>query len=359
MSDEPMVSVIVPCYNEEKCIKETVGALIQQNYLGSIEIIVVDDGSTDKTSSIIKEYKKKNTIPSNRSIKILKKENGGKPSALNYGIEHANGVYCICTDGDTVLDKEVVRLTVNRFQEEKYIGVVAGFVYVKNNHTLFTKFQEIEYIFGQLQYRFLQGSTGSVLIAPGAITGLRTDLANIYPSSEETCVEDFDTTISIKLDGWKTVLEPKAKAYTQAPETLSSWWNQRKRWWYGIFQVWKKYKSRLKTFPWFLFAYPYQYIIGLIITIILFAFPVYLLLSPSIGLAMRYFMTYMLLTMTVMFSRIAFFCMEVGKMKYLPILPAFVLYDFLCSWCSFYLYARYLLGIGVSFKYGRKWVYAK
>jgi len=354
---DPDVSVIIPCFNEKNNIEKTVKGVIAQDFSGNIEIIVVDDGSTDSTYSIVSDYIKENSIPKNRYITVLKKKNGGKPSAINFGVTEAHGKYCVCSDGDTKLDKSAIRLILEKFSEDEDIGIVAGMVHIDNENKIFTRIQEIEYIFGQLQYRFLQSEDRSVLLAPGCIFGIKTKLAKEYPPSDDTCVEDFDTTVSVKTAGWKTVQEPKAIAYTKAPETLKSWWNQRKRWWYGVFQVWRKHKP-WKTM-WFLFFYPFGYLIGLVNVFTWLSFPFYLMMSSWMPPLIISFLVYASLVFAITIFRLFILLKDCKSLPLITAIPAFILYDSLCTWISAYLFIRYLLGIGVSFKYGQKWVHAK
>jgi len=357
-NEPPMVSVVIPCFNEEKIIQETLRYALNQDYEGHIEIIVVDDGSTDNTNELARKFVETNEM-ANREIRIVTKENGGKPSALNAGFERARGVYCVSSDGDTYLAENAVRLIVEKFMEDERTGIVAGMVHVKNRDKLFTKLQEIEYIYGQLQFRLLQSDGGNVLIAPGCIFGIRTELAKKHPSTEETCVEDFDTTIAVKTSGWKTVQEPRAKAFTEAPGTLRAWWNQRKRWWYGIFQVWRKHKTKLTRFSWFLFFYPFGYLLALINLITWLLFPAFLMASPSIVYSSLFYVQYLSIVLAVSFLKLAFFLVDSGNPKLIAYLPAYLLYDLLCTFASAYLYVRYLLGFGVSFRYGRRQIHVK
>ncbi len=165
-----MVTVIVPCYDEEMVIKASLESLAKQTYR-NFEIIVVDDGSSDNTHLIAKnmEFSEKG-----RSLIALTKENGGKANALNFGIEHSRGELILSVDADSRLSPDAIELMVTYFEDPK-VGAVAGSVYVTNQNTIWTKLQALEYIQGLNLVRNGQAFLKLVNIIPGPIGMFRKD----------------------------------------------------------------------------------------------------------------------------------------------------------------------------------------
>jgi len=132
------VTVIVPCYNEEDVIIPSLKSTIAQTY-PNIEILVIDDGSSDRTYTLAKKFEFEE---GSRSLKVLSKPNGGKSRALNFGIKRANGSLICCVDADSKLDKDAVKLLVQHFKDPE-IAAVAGSVNVVNTDTFLTKLQAL------------------------------------------------------------------------------------------------------------------------------------------------------------------------------------------------------------------------
>ena len=140
----PLVSVIIPCYNEDRYLGAAVTNAYRQSYLGEIEILIVDDGSKDNTWSIGKIFQ---TKKGKRTVKTFHKPNGGKASAISYGIEKAEGKIIITTDGDSEMHEDAVKEVVDTFKRFPDAGIVGGFVSIKNSHRGYlTKLQQLEYI---------------------------------------------------------------------------------------------------------------------------------------------------------------------------------------------------------------------
>lgn len=352
MSETPTVSLIIPCFNEEKVIERSIDQGIRQDYAGKIEIIVVDDGSTDHTPEIVEAY----TLPADtrdtRALIYIRKPNGGKPSALNKGLEIATGEYSLYTDGDTMLELSAVRLIVDKFMEDENNGVVAGLVHIENGDSIFVKLQEIEYIFDQIQFRVLQSDSGDVQIAPGCIFGIRTDLARRFPSTDRTVVEDFDQTVQVRKAGYRTVQEPRAVSYTIAPSTVGSWWNQRKRWWYGTYQIWNQNRDHLKGTKWFLYSYPLGSIMALLSIVLIFETAILITLIPNPLWSLQMLGSSLAMLLMLAWVRQFIFLHETRRLDLAPYIAPYLIYDFICRWLRAYLYLRYLLGMGVSFRYG-------
>lgn len=228
----PIVSIILPAYNEERTIAQSIERSLSQRYRGSTEIIVVDDGSTDRTYDIAKTYADKHANV--RAIRLEK--NQGKSYALNIGFAQAKGEISVFSDTDSVLAPEAISRMVSHFKDSQ-VGMVAGMVVVGNERNLLTRLQQIEYLLSQTLIRFCQSSQKNVLICPGACTAIRTDIAKKIPVTDRTVTEDADFTFSVWKEGWKICQEPEAVSYTEAPANLRSLIIQRKRWLYGSLQT--------------------------------------------------------------------------------------------------------------------------
>lgn len=233
----PTISIIIPAYNEEKVIAHTIEGLLETIYPKK-EIIFVDDGSKDKTLSIAMEYKDK--------IKVLHKENGGKASALNYGLVYATGEIIVIVDADTIIGRHSLKEIVKGFEINEHVAAVAGNIKVRNRVNWITKCQALEYITGIQIVRRAFDVFGSITIVPGALGAFKKSYiteAGVY--GKETIVEDFDQTIKLLKAGLITQGSSKATAYTEAPNTLHDFVAQRKRWYRGNIQVLKRHSDAL------------------------------------------------------------------------------------------------------------------
>ncbi|MEV6815417.1 glycosyltransferase [Micromonospora sp. NPDC051296] len=233
------VSVIVPAYNEKEGIAAAVRSLAGGDHPGGIEVIVVDDGSTDGTPEIVEAL----GLP---NVRVVRKPNGGKPSALNTGVALARHDLIVMVDGDTVFEPDSVRRLVQPFADPQ-VGAVAGNVKVGNRDSLIAKWQHIEYVIGFNLDRRLYETLRCMSTVPGAIGAFRRQaLEYAGGMTDDTLAEDTDITMALGRAGWKVVYEETARAWTEAPTTLGQLWKQRYRWSYGTMQaMWKHRRSLL------------------------------------------------------------------------------------------------------------------
>ncbi|MET7877288.1 bifunctional polysaccharide deacetylase/glycosyltransferase family 2 protein [Micromonospora profundi] len=233
------VSVIVPAYNEKEGIAASVRSLAGGDHPGGIEVIVVDDGSTDGTADIVEALRLPN-------VRVVRKPNGGKPSALNTGIALARHDLLVLVDGDTIFEPDSVRRLVQPFADPR-VGAVAGNVKVGNRRSLIAKWQHIEYVIGFNLDRRLYETLRCMPTVPGAIGGFRREaLRYAGGMTDDTLAEDTDITIALGRAGWKIVYEETARAWTEAPTSIGQLWKQRYRWSYGTMQaLWKHRRSVL------------------------------------------------------------------------------------------------------------------
>ncbi|WP_109035720.1 bifunctional polysaccharide deacetylase/glycosyltransferase family 2 protein [Streptomyces rubrogriseus] len=229
------VSVIVPAYNEKECIEATLRSLARSTH--PIEIIVVDDGSTDGTADIAESL----GLP---GVRVVRQANAGKPAALNNGVRHARYDIVVMMDGDTVFEPDTVRHLVQPFADPG-VGAVAGNAKVGNRRTLIGAWQHIEYVMGFNLDRRMYDLLRCMPTIPGAIGAFRrAAVLQVGGMSDDTLAEDTDITIALHRAGWRVVYEEHARAWTEAPGSLGQLWSQRYRWSYGTMQaLWKHRRS--------------------------------------------------------------------------------------------------------------------
>ncbi len=235
----PSLTVVIPAYNEEVGIGATLRSLVDNDYPGELEIIVVDDGSTDGTAEIVRGM-------AGTGIRLIVKENGGKPSALNTGVAAARGEIIVMMDGDTVFQRDTLRNLVQPFADSK-VGAVSGNAKVANRNGIWGRWQHIEYVIGFNLDRRMFDLLQCMPTIPGAIGAFRKEvLEAVGGLSDDTLAEDTDLTMAISRSGWRVVYEETAIAWTEAPSSLHQLWKQRYRWCYGTIQAMWKHRSSLR-----------------------------------------------------------------------------------------------------------------
>jgi cellulose synthase/poly-beta-1,6-N-acetylglucosamine synthase-like glycosyltransferase len=235
------VSVLVPAYNEAKCITHTVNSLAQSDH--PIEVIVIDDGSSDGTARIVEDM----CMP---NVRVVRQLNAGKPAALNRGLANARHDIVVMMDGDTVFEPSTVRELVQPFGDPR-VGAVAGNAKVGNKDSLIGAWQHIEYVMGFNLDRRMYDMLRCMPTIPGAVGAFRrTALERVGGMSDDTLAEDTDITMAMHRDGWRVVYAENARAWTEAPESVQQLWSQRYRWSYGTMQaIWKHRRAIIERGP--------------------------------------------------------------------------------------------------------------
>jgi cellulose synthase/poly-beta-1,6-N-acetylglucosamine synthase-like glycosyltransferase/peptidoglycan/xylan/chitin deacetylase (PgdA/CDA1 family) len=236
---EPFVSVLVPAFNEELVIRNTIDSLLASSY-EKYEVIVVDDGSKDRTAEVVKE-----SFSTNQRVRLFSVPNGGKAIALNFGLKHASGDVVIALDADTLFAPQTLAALAHRFYDPK-IGAVAGNAKVGNRINIVTRWQALEYITSQNMDRRAFASLNCITVVPGAVGAWRRDLleqAGGFPG--DTLAEDQDLTLRIRRLGYNIGYEENAIAWTEAPDRLRSLARQRFRWAFGTLQCMRKHLDAL------------------------------------------------------------------------------------------------------------------
>lgn len=241
----PLVSIIVPAYNEEVNAARTVMSLLQQDY-PNLQVVFVDDGSKDNTYATVKEaYQDK------PNVEVYTKLNGGKASALNFGIEKASGEYVVCIDADTQLRPDAVSKLMLKFfppndKEARLVGAVAGNVKVGNEVNMITRWQSIEYITSQNFDRRAFDLLNCITVVPGAIGAFRKDaIIKAGGFTMDTLAEDCDLTMRLLRHGYVIRNCNEAISFTEAPESMRQFMRQRFRWSFGVMQCFWKHRDAL------------------------------------------------------------------------------------------------------------------
>ncbi|MES2124778.1 MAG: glycosyltransferase [Gemmatimonadota bacterium] len=231
----PSVSIIVPAYNEERVIAQTVASLLEQDYAGDLEIVVVDDGSPDGTANRVRA-----AFGRDPRVSLIVKPNGGKASALNAGIASARGEIVIGLDADTLFARDTVTQLVAPLADAR-VGAVAGNAKVGNRVNLVTRWQALEYVTSQNLDRRAFALLDCITVVPGAVGAWRKQLVlEAGGFSGDTLAEDQDLTLAIGRRGHRVAYASSAVAWTEAPDTLATLARQRFRWAFGTLQcAWK------------------------------------------------------------------------------------------------------------------------
>lgn len=237
--DGAKVSVLIPCFNEEKVIVASVNRILASRW-ANLEIIVLDDGSKDDTSKLVAE-----AFSTDPRVTLMTMENGGKARALNRGLELAKGEIIVALDADTLFPPDTIAMLARWFNDPT-VGAVAGNAIVGNRVNLVTRWQALEYVTAQNLERRALAALGAVTVVPGAVGAWRKkvlmDLGGYPP---ETLAEDQDLTLSVQRAGWRVEFDPEARAYTEAPDTVGGLLKQRFRWSFGTLQCLWKHRSAL------------------------------------------------------------------------------------------------------------------
>ena len=232
----PKTTIIIPAYNEEKSIGRTIESITASDYpKGKLEILVVDDGSKDKTLEIARTYQ-------SNIVKIYTKPNGGKGTALNLAIKKAKGDIIFTMDADTFVAPHSVKEMVRYFKNPEIMSVTPSMLIYEPKGVL-QRIQQAEYLFG-LFIRKAFTSVNAIHVTPGAFSAYRKtffDKHGMY--DEENITEDLEMSLRIQYNGYSIEYSPEAPAYTIAPNKFKALMVQRRRWYAGLMRNTWKYKG--------------------------------------------------------------------------------------------------------------------
>jgi len=228
------ISVLVPAWNEEETIKDTIEAIFFSTYPIE-ELIVINDGSTDSTAKIVEKLQKK--YP---NLKLLNKKNSGKADSLNQGIKIAKGELIAVVDADSYPDRDSFEKLVGFFDDKK-TGVATCFIVPKNANTFLEKMQVIEYNVIAFTRKLL-GFVDAIYVTPGPLALYRKSaLLEIGGFDKKNLTEDIEATWHLTAKGYERRMTLDSKVKTTVPLEYKKWFNQRKRWSIGGQQCILKY----------------------------------------------------------------------------------------------------------------------
>ncbi|MBV5319065.1 MAG: glycosyltransferase [Desulfobulbaceae bacterium] len=292
----PPVSVLIAAYNEEKVIRETLLAVLKTNYTGMLEVIVVDDGSKDRTAEIVTAM-----MQEDERIRLIRQVNFGKATALKNGIKALQYEIFVSLDADTQFTPDTIGELVRPFADPA-VGAVSGRARVGNPKTLFARFQSLEYTCGFNLDRRAYHQLNCITVVPGAVSAFKVSaIRDAGGISTETLAEDTDLTLSLHKCGYKICYTALAVAWTEAPETVSAFAKQRFRWAFGTLQcLWKHrellFNPKYRALGWFSLPSAWFFNImlvamgSLIDCLLLFS----LLVSPANGILYFYFLIFLI-----------------------------------------------------------------
>ena len=231
----PLVSILVPCFNEAKVIRNAILSVLELSY-PNYEIIIIDDGSTDGTLDEISSFHSEGHGQNGR-IKVIHQRNAGKAEALNRGILEARGEFVFCMDADSVLNQNILEFGLLHM-EDPNIAAVAGSVNVGNHINALTNFQSLEYISGLNLFKEAQSFLRIVTVIPGPVGLFRKEvIKSVGGYRSETLAEDCELTLRMLTKGHQVVYEQNMTAYTEVPDDIFSLIGQRYRWSRGVLKA--------------------------------------------------------------------------------------------------------------------------
>lgn len=230
----PPVTVLIPAYNEEDVILQTVQAALESDY-PQLEVVVVNDGSADRTGELLDTH-----FGRDPRVHIIHQPNRGKPAALSRALAEASSPVVVTLDADTSIEPNTISKLVRHFADPR-VGAVAGNVKVGNRTRWLTRWQALEYITSQNLEKRAFGLLNCIIVVPGAISAWRAEaIRSCAGFTADTVAEDTDLTIAIRRAGWRILYDEEAIGWTQAPDTTGALVRQRFRWTFGTLQsVWK------------------------------------------------------------------------------------------------------------------------
>ncbi|MGE5126325.1 MAG: glycosyltransferase, partial [Betaproteobacteria bacterium] len=236
---QPLVSVLVPARDEEAAIADTVRSALASDY-PALEVIVVDDGSSDATAARALE-----AAAGDPRLHIVQQPNRGKAAALNRALADAKGEILVTIDADTAVEPQAISLLVRHFADPT-VGAVAGNVKVGNRDRWITRWQALEYVTSQNLEKRAFDLLNCITVVPGAFGSWRAEiLREIGGLTPDTVAEDADLTIAVRRRGWRIRYDDGAVGWTQAPEDANGLVAQRFRWTYGTLQAVYKHRDTL------------------------------------------------------------------------------------------------------------------
>jgi len=238
----PKVTIGVPVFNEESTVVNTIKSFLTVDYPKDLlEIIVVDDGSKDNSFKVVNDFLKSNP---NVPVKLFKKENGGKSSALNVALDNATGEVFAVVDADSRISDSSIKMVLPHFSDKK-IGAVISRVCVDGAKSWLEKIQHFEYIMSTM-IRKIMCNFGTLAMTPGVLSMYRTSVLRKvggFCKDRNNLTEDLEIAMRLKSYGFDICMEFNSMTYTKVPNTIKSLWRQRIRWARGYIYTMLRYSN--------------------------------------------------------------------------------------------------------------------
>ena len=233
----PRVSIVVPCFNEENTVAGTLDSLLSLSYPhGKLEILVIDDGSTDRTAEIAHKY------ALDSRVRIYRKKNGGKHTAMNLALAKTDAELIGCLDADSVVEASSLAMLARPFENKNVAAITPG-IHVREPKTFLQHMQNVEYLLSVFN-RFMFSALGSAFITPGPFSIFRTSVVRELGGWRHGhSTEDMEMALRIQAAGYLIGNAPSASVHTTTPHTLKALFRQRVRWAYGFLRNAIDYRS--------------------------------------------------------------------------------------------------------------------
>lgn len=241
--DPPPLTVLIAAYNEERHIVDTLGSIAAQRYEAEIEVIVIDDGSSDHTVERVEAFTGGSSSQAGRSLRLLRMpRNGGKANALNAGLAEARHEHIVTLDGDTYLYCDALRnLALNHVHSPINTRATAGTVLARNSRqNLLTRLQEWDYFQGIAVVKRIQSLFQGTLVAQGAFSIYEREALREIGGWAQTVGEDIVLTWALIDHEYRVGYAENAFAFTNVPTTLGAYYRQRRRWARGLIEAFKR-----------------------------------------------------------------------------------------------------------------------
>lgn len=240
LKNYPEVAIIVPCWNEESTVYRTVQSIFDLNYPSDkIDILLIDDGSTDNTWQVLQNFSK------HKNVRIFQKENGGKHTALNMGLELSRAEYVACLDADSRAEKDSLLKLVNYFNTDPEIMAVSPSIIVENSKTFIQHAQRAEYHMSVYIKKIL-GFLGAIHVTPGPLTLFKKKVfEDLGPYKHAHNTEDMEIAYRMQKHYYKIEQCHDAIVYTNTPNSAKKLYKQRLRWLFGFINNSIDYKDMI------------------------------------------------------------------------------------------------------------------
>ena len=237
--DMPGVTIIVPCYNEEKTAAKTIESLLHLDYpADKLKIVAVNDGSTDGTARMLEQYQ------NNPRVQVLHKENGGKHTVLNLAIKQATTEFVGCLDADSYAEKDALTRIMKRFTDPTVMAVVPS-LHIYKAKTIIQRLQKVEYLVGVF-IRSILAELNALYVTPGPFSIFRKSVfeqIGYYKKAHNT--EDMEIALRMQSHGMKIANAHDAVVYTSSPHNIPKLYKQRVRWTSGFLHNIRDYRGML------------------------------------------------------------------------------------------------------------------